>query len=209
MIDCCVVIPTFRPQLLKEAVASVLDGSVMPDEFRIMRDGGSWAGSELHSHPAARINEAIWWSQCPAIVVLGDDDKLDPTFLAKTLREMEEQKVDIVYTDMQRFGLINDVVEATDWTQARIEQNPVPFYTSLFRKSIWEKVGGFHEVTFYDWDFWWRCFDAGATAYHIHEPLFHYRIHEGNQNVPDRVYHEARVEVLRKHGVPAAVLETR
>ena len=56
--------------------------------------------------------------------------------------------------------------------------------SSPFKKSIWEKVGGFDEMLtgLEDYDFFVRCLRAGATISSIREPLLNYRIHPNGRN---------------------------
>jgi len=54
---------------------------------------------------------------------------------------------------------------------------------SMFRKKLWEEIGGYDESLFEayeDWDFWLRCAKAGKRFFVIGEPLFLYRRHAGS-----------------------------
>ena len=139
-----------------------------------------------------RVNRAIEESHCDAFCLLCDDDKIEPSFLEKTSRLMERYADDIVYTDLRRFGGASNVMEALPWTEEQIELTTVPFITSLCTTKLWKLAGGYEQVPFPDWNFWWKCFHSGASAFHLQEPLFLYREHPGQCQ-----YHEDLEESRR------------
>jgi glycosyltransferase involved in cell wall biosynthesis len=146
-----------------------------------------------------KINEMGARATGDYILVLCDDDLITPDFLEKTVSAMEEMDVDIVYTDMKRFGAMNNIVVAREWNDS-IEEDTIPYITSLVKKSVWDKIGGYdHKLyNFADWDFWWTAKDMGCSAYHLPEPLFHYRIRENSDfNTLDKK--RAKEEVQTKH----------
>jgi hypothetical protein len=171
-----VVIPTCgdRPEMLAEALESVWGQTRPPDVVSIREryvDGVDIAIAD-------RVNAAIEESGCDAFLILSDDDKLDPMFIEKTVQTMEETGVDIVYTDCHIFGLNNCTGAALgNWTKENIDRNTVPLITSLCRTSAWLRAGKYFQTWFFDWDFWWRCFYTGATAYWLRQPLFWWRDH--------------------------------
>lgn len=183
-----VVIPTQgrRPEMLKEAIASA-EAQTHPVEIAITCG---------HSSIADRLNAAIGRSRCDAFVILSDDDRLAPDFVEKTAAMLDG--IDIVYTDCMIFGNRNCKAHALgEFNQRNLDRNTVPLITSLCRKSIWEKVGGFADVAFFDWDFWWRCCRAGASAYWLKEHLWFYREHESQTSVQLDIA-EARRKALER-----------
>jgi hypothetical protein len=191
-----IIIPTSgdRPAMLAEAVASV-EAQTVPTLCVVRQryvDGVEIGFAE-------RLNSAITESDCDAFAILADDDKLCPEFVEKTAAEMESRDVDIVYTNCKVFGDYECLGGATgQWTKENIDRNTVPLCTSLCRKSAWEKAGRFVTVPYYDWDFWWRCFYSGATAYWLKEPLFWWRDHaKGATRSEDHV--ESRRFILNRH----------
>lgn len=127
-----------------------------------------------------RLNRAIETGGCDAFAVLCDDDRLAPTFIEKTADAMERTGVDIVYSDLQVFGDRSWYAPARDWDELSVNANCTPYVTALCSRRAWERAGGFHPGDFFDWIFWWRCFYTGATALHLKEALFHWRLHSNN-----------------------------
>src|ERR1700685_504835 len=119
------------------------------------------------------LNKAIEASQCDVFVLLSDDDLLLPSYIEKTVALMNKTRADIVWTDLLEFG-------GRRWADAngycRRVSAPV---TALTKKSAWKKVGGYQEVPFLDWDFNWAMRDKGLKDVGLHEPLFLYRVHSG------------------------------
>ena len=81
-------------------------------------------------------------------------------------------------------GRIESLGDALDiygvWWSRRQWVQPEVF----FRRSLWEKVGGFDTAYHlaFDYDFWVRCFRAGARVAHLPATLTRFRIHAGQQS---------------------------
>ena len=147
--------------MLKETLESVKNQTVQPCEILILR--------EKVTAISGKLNRGIEKSIGDAFIILCDDDKLDPTYIEKTVKKMEETKADIVGTALENFGEYTGIHQF----------NQVPFVTSLVKKSIWEKVGGYDEAIKVgeDADFYTMCINNGAKIEKISEPLLKYRCH--------------------------------
>ena len=54
-------------------------------------------------------------------------------------------------------------------------------YCSLYRRAVWDAVGGYNPnmtMGYEDWDFWVGVTEAGFQVAHLPEPLFLYRVRE-------------------------------
>jgi glycosyltransferase involved in cell wall biosynthesis len=149
-------------------------------------------------HPALKINIGFAESKGKYITVLSDDDLLDETFVEKMTQKMDEG-FDVVYSDMQVFGEREYLCPASDeWTLNQFKISTVPYITSMVTREMFKQVGGYSVANYYDWDFWWKCFENKASHFHLKEPLFKYRCTKDNitsfsQN-PD-----FKREILNKH----------
>lgn len=81
-------------------------------------------------------------------------------------------------------GSIADLGEALDiyrvwWGQRQFVQPEV-----FFRRSLWERVGSFDESYHlaFDYDYWVRCFRAGARVAKVPKTLVHFRLHDGQKS---------------------------
>jgi len=184
-----VIIPGYRYEFIGETIKSLEEQTVQPHEI-------------LYEHSkdvaAKKINRLAKIATGDAVIVLSDDDKLAPTFIEKTSQAMDKG-ADIVYTDMLRFGALNHVIPASPWTFENFKISTVPWMTSLIRKDIFDKLGGWDaDQEYQDYDFYYRCFKAGARHCHIPEPLFLYRIHD-NSGSFNMNHDRARAKLTDKH----------
>lgn len=193
-----VVIPTHdRLEFVGEAIASVKAQTRQADEMVVIGNVGPGVISDAPL--ADRLNQVVEGSDCEAFVMLSDDDTLQPEFLARTVAEMEQRRVDIVYTNCLMFGNRDGVGCALgEWTRENIDRNTVPLVTSLCSKAAWRAAGGYVHVPLFDWDFWWRCFYSGASAFYLRESLWNYRVHRG-QDSRSMDLQVARTFILARH----------
>lgn len=118
-----------------------------------------------------RVNDAIARSTADAFVFLCDDDLLEPTFVEKTVARLKAG-YDIVHTKYTHFGQEDCITGSSNHIAI----------TSLCRRETWKKAGGYKNIACYDYDFWLSCLETGAKPSFIDEPLWLYRIHEGQEN---------------------------
>ena len=126
---------------------------------------------------ARKLNAAFEISPDDTIFVLNDDDMIASDFVEKCSDAMEKYNADIVYTDMEMFGIEQRFVRALDWRKETFQVTTAPFGTSLMKRAIGKQIKYQENMAYLDWDFWWSAFEAGFTAYHLEEYLFLYRTH--------------------------------
>lgn len=173
-----VIILSHRIELLPEAFASAQQQTFRDREIVVKYCEAYWAD---------KLNEAVRGTSAPYFVVLCDDDKLAPTYLARTVEEIERTGADLAYTDNQVFGLMPMKQGLPPFSLETLNTDCVPHMTALCRRELFDRVGGFDgRVQYMDWDYWYRCAEAGATAAHLKgEYLFHYRVnaHNGSRSM--------------------------
>jgi GT2 family glycosyltransferase len=186
-----VVIPSHRHELVGGAIDSVRLQSFRDFQLLVNHSELWWP---------SKINETVLMARGLYVVVLADDDRLGPGFLAKTVALAEQTRADVVYTDYQNTGRRTNITRACEWTLENFRiRNCVPGLTALVRYEVFEALKGFDSrQTFQDWDFWFRAFQAGVEAVHLPEPLVHYHWHERMGSV-DIDYDKARALLSEKH----------
>jgi glycosyltransferase involved in cell wall biosynthesis len=184
-----IVIPCFNQgQYLAEAIESALKQTVKCQVIVVI-DGSEDNSEQIaRKYPVKIIiqpnyglatarNVSIRAAETEYILPLDADDKLHPTMVEKCL----EVEADIVGTAQETFG---------DYT-ATTYFNPNPTHemflagnqincSALFKKSMWEKLGGYDETMtegYEDWDFWVRATKAGYSVKTIPILLLYYRKH--------------------------------
>lgn len=196
-----VVIPCYNQgEYLKEAVDSVLSSTYEAIEIIIVNDG-STKGTEflkVFSAPKTKIvhqqnqgvslarNNGIKESHGKYILPLDADDKIHPAYIEKAVNILEnDSKIGILYSEAEFFGKKRGKWDLGKYKFPDILFKNVIFCSALFRKSDWEKVGGYKkemEYGFDDWEFWISLIENGVEVYQIPEPLFYYRKKNGSRS---------------------------
>ncbi len=115
------------------------------------------------------------------IVCLDADDKLEPTYLEKTVELIERKKsenVAFVTTWVQEFGHRDDIWRTSGFDMPKLLITNLVHAGSIFRKDVWKEVGGFKKVgaSYEDWEFWISIVEKGYKWDIVEELLFLYRI---------------------------------
>ena len=219
-----VVIPCYRQaEYLTEAVESVIGQTYRDWEIVIVDDGSPdetapVAEGLIARHPGHRIrllrqanaglaaarNAGIAASGGRYILPLDADDILLPEMLARTTGLLEaEPGVAIAYTDQRQFGAVSRIVRTADWDPDLQRRRNLFAATALFRREIWEAVGGYDPAMrqgYEDWDFWIGAAERGFVGRRIPEALFGYRIKASSMHVTARAGHRDLVDQIRaKH----------
>jgi hypothetical protein len=158
-----------------------------------------------NSGAAAARNHGIRLTSAPYIVTLDADDMLDPAYLEKTAKRLDEDS---------ELGFVSTAIQAFEgasymWTPPLCNllnalTRGSAHVTSIFRRRLWEAVGGFDEAfsTAEDLDFWISAMEAGFTGEVLDEPLLKCRVRidsKHRRNVAHGGYRTAMETILRKH----------
>lgn len=194
-----VIIPCYnQAQFLEDSVSSILAQSFEDWECIIVNDGSpddtsAVARELLRKDPKARIrllekengglasarNFGIESARGRYILPLDADDKLDSNFLKETVAILDNNpEFSIVYTDEQNFGELNHIHVKGDSRLDVLKYGNVHDYCSLYRKEVWERVGGYSPAMYLggeDWNFWVAAAKHGFKSFHLQKPLFFYR----------------------------------
>lgn len=161
-----------------------------------VHDNLTYCGSG-ETNMAEKLNYGMFYSRTDTLFYLCDDDMLQPTYVEKALDIMEKTGVDIVYCDMELFGIDRGLVKALDWKLENFQETTAVYGPVIMKKMVWEKLK-FIFMPYLDWDFWWRACETGFTAHHLEEYLFLYRTHAGQSGRTLNV-ESCIAEVKNKH----------
>lgn len=188
-----VIIPCYNQgRYLTESVDSVLASTYDNIEIIIIDDGSSQDKELLSSFCAPKTkvihqenqglasarNNGIQEAQGKYILPLDADDKIYPTYIQKAVDVLENnEKIAIVYCKAEFFGNKTGEWKIAQYKFPDILWTNSIFCTALFRKSDWQKSGGYKKEMsgFEDWEFWLSLIEQGAQVYRIPEILFSYR----------------------------------
>lgn len=221
-----VLIPTRnRPELLENAVASVLAQSFNDFELIIVNDGSmplsgfadprlrTLNSGEAGAVPARTM--AVRAAKCEVIAWLDDDDQWsDNNFLGDAIAAIQNG-ADFVYGD-GRFvfaggGPPKEYSRNAD-AKSLERDNTILVSAIAYRKNLHNELGPFDETLpyYWDWDWYLRVARSGAKLHHIARPvadiLIHPRNMSGGANAPARRQNLDRLAA--KHGLPPLKLKT-
>lgn len=120
----------------------------------------------------------------PYILFVDADDFLETNYLAQMISSAVNNKSDVVYPNIHRFGMIDLIQDSPDQFDPRALSNRNYIVTSsLMKKSSFEKAGGFDSSVphWADWDLWLRLSESGAR-FNKADTVFHYRMHKNQQS---------------------------
>ncbi len=151
---------------------------------------------ETDKGQADALNKAFAKMGGDIVGFLNSDDGLLPGTVRRVLDEFEQHpEIDMIVGGVQyidafgepqqlHYGQIHSLEEILDlytvWWKERQFVQPEVFW----RRSLWDKVGTFdtrYHLAF-DYDFWVRCFRAGARVRHIRQPFAEFRLHAGQKS---------------------------
>ncbi len=192
-----VIIPCYNHgQFLLEAIASAEDEPLV-DEIIIVNDGSTTLVTleileklqrenyqifniENRGLSGAR-NFGIEQARCPYILPLDADNKLERGFLKDALKVLDENlKIGVVYGDRQVFGQQEQRVEMAEFRVSRLLLGNYIDACALFRRQVWEDVGGYDsaipdQLGYEDWDFWLGAVEASWQFSYVKKVAFQYR----------------------------------
>lgn len=193
-----VIIPCYNQgQYLEEAVQSVLNQTFKDFEIIVVNDGSTdQATIEILNNfnmPKTKVihttnqklamarNNGIKESKGQYILPLDCDDKIGEKYLELANDILDNNsEIGIVYCRAEYFGVKEGEWFLPSYNFPEILLCNQIFCSSLYRKSDWEKVGGYNPNMIYafeDWDFWLSLIGLGVKVHKIDDILFYYRQH--------------------------------
>ncbi len=194
-------------RFLVEAVQSVLNQSCSDVEIIVVDDGSKdetavrardlqrslgeerdgapslrLISQECSGQPAKARNRGIAAARGRYVLCLDADDRLEPDSLAPLTACLDQNpEIGIAYGDQRNFGDREGFEAHPEYDGRRLTLfNFIP-PASVFRRTLWEAVGGFRTnvIGYEDWDFWVAALASGFRGKHIPGVVWNYRHHGG------------------------------
>ncbi|RFB76495.1 glycosyltransferase [Methylovirgula sp. 4M-Z18] len=170
---------------------------------------------------AAR-NAGIRAAETECIILLDDDNIAFPTMVATLRRAMRSTRADIVTCGIRHFhdatgqpdaaasGQGPDQLFAAGPVLVGAIQNCFGDASGIYRRTVFDRVGYFHElrgVTYEDWQLHLRAVAAGLRLVSLPEPLVWYRVRPDSMLRSTHPYDNARVIAATIQQMPCAGLD--
>ena len=131
-------------------------------------------------------NNAINISTGKYVLCLDADDIISPNFLEETVKLLEkDDNVKVATSTIYFFGRRKGKLIPKSYDlEILLAQNQLVI-TSLFRRSDFNRVGGFNDIMregFEDWDFWIRIIKDGGKIQCAENAVFYYRLLRSSRN---------------------------
>jgi len=200
------VITSFNQrEFVREAVESVLAQTAQLGTIFVVDDGSNDPDSmatlatlereyaqvsvirQENAGVSAARNAGLNASTADYVLVLDGDDKLAPTFIAQTAKQLEEKpEAKAASSWLRMFGVAHALVQPRggDVTQF-LTANSSPACV-LLRHTAYEQTTGYDEsmrAGFEDWDFFLSLLSTGGTIEIVPEELVHYRTSPVSANI--------------------------
>ncbi len=197
MATASIIIPCYNQgHFIDEAVKSVLAQSYSDFEIIIINDGSTDESTNLllrsYNKPKTKVintknqglaaarNNGIAEATGKYILPLDADDKIEPTYLEKSIKILETNKnIGIVYCRAQLFGSVETEWLLPEYSLERMLLDNIIFCSALFRMEDYKSIGGYDTSMQHGWedyDFWLSLLEMGRTVHQIPEILFYYRV---------------------------------
>lgn len=213
-----VIVPCFNHgEFLPEAIASVLatrrddveiivvdDGSTderTREETEAIAAQGIKVIRKQNGGPASARNAGIAIAHGEYILPLDADNLIRPSYIDRGIQILDQRReVGIVYGDAEFTGL-----RTGRWTIGPFDPNRLLQWNyidacAVFRREVWEQVGGYDEARVLwgleDWDFWLGAITHGWQFTYVPEVLYEYRVADGSMIKRAQSYHEETVKFI-------------
>ena len=201
-----IVIPCFNHgAMLREALASleevrnenlleviiVDDGSSDAETIRILKEVAE-AGYNVVSQPngglGAARNAGIRRAKGEFILPLDSDNRLRRVYLEQGVSLLKENpRLGVIYADAEYFGEKTGRWQVQEFDLLSLIRMNFIDACALYRKALWEGVGGYDEqmpwMGLEDWDFWLRVACHGGSFFHLPAVGFDYRVRSDSEIV--------------------------
>lgn len=196
-----VVITCFNyARYLPEAVASVLEQSLMDFELLIVDDGSTddslavarelaatdprieVIAQENSGQPAIPRNRAIERARGEYVLCLDADDRLGPGQLERCAAALDaDPRLGMAYGQQQDFGHSDKRHHHNAWDGEQLASHNIQPCTTMFRHAAWAAAGGYSTNVrgYEDWDLWLGIAEAGFPGQAVAGVVWFYRTHDG------------------------------
>ncbi|MDP2338447.1 MAG: glycosyltransferase family A protein [Bacteroidota bacterium] len=198
-----IIIPCFNHEkYIEETIHSVSQSSYQPIEIIVVNDGSS-DNSELvvkslqknfpsltyiyqnNAGPAAARNRGIKEAEGNYILPLDADDLISADYIEKAVAVLDSNpQVKLVYCQAEFFGERQGKWKLPAFKIEKLVLDNMIFCSALYRKTDWQKAGGYDERMTWgweDWEFWISMLKNGGEVVCLPITGFLYRVRKNSR----------------------------
>jgi glycosyltransferase involved in cell wall biosynthesis len=198
-------------------VVVVDDGSTEPDTLErldTLANGGVRVLRRTNGGLGAARCTGLEATTAPLVYPLDADDLLEPGALGAMADVLERNPAaGFTWGDYTVFGSYTGRYRSPErflpWTLTYVNPYPV---SSMFRRDVLERAGGWHGWAYEDWDLWLRLIGLGVTGVPAGRVVYRRRLHGDSRLLAQarRRHQELYAEIMRRNaGVLARRRELR
>lgn len=151
---------------------------------------------------AAR-NRAIAMASGEFIFPLDGDDYLEAGALQNCVEYMKNYDVDVVYGQTVFEGAKTGLFELAEVSKEIMVKHNVVVCSAMYRKSDWEKYGGYDEnlkLGLEDWEFWLNFVEDDKKFHRLDDICLHYVIKDVSRNTKAKKFFKPiKCYIRKKH----------
>ena len=200
--------------MLREALASVEkvrnanvleviivdDGSSDAETTRLLNEvaeTGHCVVPQPNRGVSAARNAGIRLAKGEFILPLDSDNRLRDVYINEGVSLLKNNpNIGVIYTDAEYFGETTGRWHVPDFNLLSLIRTNFIDACALYRKKLWEEVGGYDEqmpwMGLDDWDFWLRVAFHGGSFVHLPKIGFDYRV-RGDSMIVEARQHAAEI----------------
>ena len=198
-----IIIPCYNHAMfIEETLRSALASTYSPIEIIIINDGSTDNSEEIaqkysrefpnifyisqtNQGPAAARNNGIRSAKGKYILPLDADDRISNDYIEKAVTVLSNNlDVKLVYCEAEFFGERTGKWNLPSFSRKYLARENLIFPTAMYRKSDWEKTGGYDERMTWgweDWEYWISLLKDGGNAVKLPITGFFYRVRKGSR----------------------------
>lgn len=211
-----IIIPCYsQAEYLDESLQSVLNQTYTNWECIIVNDGSpddtkivanQWFEKDIrfvylekkNGGLCSARNYGIEQAKGEFILPLDADDKISPNYVALAVQSfLEDNSLKVVYCKADKFGDETGIWDLQPFSLKAIAMENMIFCSAMYRKSEWERVGGYDEKMIYgweDWEFWIAILKNRGGVKQLDEVGFYYRVK--SSSMLKKLNYEKRKDLL-------------
>ncbi len=150
-----------------------------------LKNNGYNVIAQAHQGLAKTRNEAIKIANSEYILTLDSDNKIAPDFIHKSIEILDTMpNIAVVYSDIQTFGIKKEYLSIGEFEKQRLLNKNYINACAIFRKTAWQKCGGYKEDMPYQgwehWELWLTMLENNFNFFYIPQAMIFCRTTENS-----------------------------